>query len=149
MGTGHPRIVEYRNPRPLILGICFVCGVVSGFFLYLFRAPEPPPEPTRALVPAARTEPNPADGRSDRLQGLPNIAPVDPEPDGAASLRLPALENFEIVPPPPVVTTEGGLTGLTAKPLEPSGGRSRAPAAGAASPPGRPAVPPPLPDLMP
>ncbi len=143
--TARPRPVEYYNPRPLILGVCFLWGVAMGFCLYFFRAPEQMPSagPDKPDIAVA----SPASPQSElerRRQDTPNIAVVESAPAPAAA--KPTIEDIPLDPPPALLTTEGGLSGRTAKPL----GRppARAPAPGQARPSPL-APPPPLPELMP
>lgn len=140
------RPVEYYNPRPLILGVCFFWGVVMGFGLNFFRTPI---SDDRVVVtqgqPAAGTTPATASPQDRRLQNLPNIASVEPAPTPAANLK-PTLDTMDLEPPPAVLTTDGGLTGRTAS-LP-----GRLPPRQAPPPtarPARPATPPPIPELMP
>lgn len=145
--TVRQRPVEYYNPRPLILGVCFFWGVVMGFCLYFFRAPDQLPDnrPESRTAAAAAVPVNPQSELERRREGAPNIAVVEPAPADAAPQK-PTLEQIQLDPPPALLTTEGGLTGKIAKPLgartvqQPPRGQSR---------PGPLAPPPPLPELMP
>lgn len=135
------RPVEYYNPRPLILGICFFWGIVMGFGLYFFRAPEQIAQPAvQSPPPATEIPAAPGTGRNE---GVPTITSVEPMTGAPAR---PNLMTMELDPPLAVMTTEGGLTGRNATPP------TRASAgAGAAAIGRRPTLtsPPPLPDLMP
>lgn len=141
--AARPRPMEYYNPRPLILGICFCWGIVMGFCLYYFRPPEQPAPPARTGTETA--EPVTATGvRPDRAADLPVITPVDDRTPTVAA--RPNLLTMELEPPPAILTTEGGLTGRVAAP--PQQGAPRMPSV----PPTRGApmtAPPPIPELMP
>lgn len=139
------RPVEYYNPRPLILVLCFIWGTAVGFSLNFFRDREDlsaQPQNNAASHPvAAPTAPSELERRR---QDTPNIAEVAPTPVTATAAR-PTIEDIEIAPPDAVLTTEGGLTGRTAAPL------ARRPQPDP-RPPGRapgPPRPPPIPDLFP
>lgn len=142
-----PRPVEYYNPRPLILGICFFWGVVMGFCLFYFAPPKQMTDPNQTRgeeVTPARTTMTEIERR--RLD-TPNIAEVAPAPEPTAS-QGPRMETLDLEPPAPTLSTEGGLTGRTAPALTPQ------PDPTAAQPVPRrrqPQVlaPPPIPDLMP
>lgn len=144
-----PRLIEYYNPRPLILGVCFCGGMVAGFFLYLLRTPEMP-----GIAPPIQTPEVPAipanrqTGIERRQEGVPVIAGVEPTPAPTGGQR-PSFETMEINPPPVALITEGGLTGKNARPIDEKGRRSLRPAEtwNQAAP--TISVPPPLPDLMP
>lgn len=107
--------VEYYNPRPMILGLCFFWGIAMGFCLFYFAPPKqmtrndsgPAPQPA---VPQGMTD------RERRHLDTPNIATVEPAPEQAQDQR-PRLESLAFDLPPPLLTTEGGLTGRSAKPL--------------------------------
>ena len=143
-----PRPAEYYNPRPLILGICFFWGVAMGFCLFYFS---PPKQMTRVVVDDPVTGDLPASPETEeerRKRGLPTISPVTPtlEPDVP---HRPGLETMDLEPLFPVLTTEGGLTGRTARPLAQHG--QRRPSTAVQPPSTRPPMttPPPIPDLMP
>jgi hypothetical protein len=147
--TIRPKLVEYHSPRPFILGVCFCCGMVAGFCLYLFRTPERPAG--SSVVPLQPIEEAPAEPPSNierRHQDTPPIAPVDSAPFNPASPR-PSIESMDIAAPAAILTTEGGLTGKNARPINQP---RRHPTAGQTGSPRSPppiGVPPPLPDLMP
>lgn len=137
---------EVRNPRPLILAICFIWGIAMGFSINFFRTPEtpfasPPAQPTpetEALRP-------PVSELERRHQDTPNIAQVEPAPQIGKQLR-PTLEDIDVPAPALQLTTEGGLTGKTASY---PGARAAQPGLSPPSGPSAPRTPPPLPDLMP
>lgn len=136
-----PRQVEYYNPRPLILGICFFWGVAMGFCLYFFRAPE---QTVVVQQPAAPTAPTAVleTPEQRRVEGVPSITHVDTQ---QAAPTRPRFETMEFPPPAPALTTAGGLSGRTATDLRP-------PARTQPTPSGRPVyqtTPPPIPELMP
>lgn len=139
-----PRPVEYYSPRPLILGLCFCWGVVIGFGLYYFR----PPESLPAIdTGSGRTNdtPSPAavSNPAGRFGDAPAIASIEPTPSIPADSR-PSFLASEWQLPPPLLTTDGGLTGRNAQaPIHPS----RRPPEPAATP--SMTRPPPLPELMP
>lgn len=144
------RPIEYYNPRPLILGICFLWGVGVGFCLFYFSPPkqmgggaEPPkPEPVQASTSS------PIDRRNENV---PKPAEISNAPAVAAPER-PRLETMIIEPPQPILTTEGGLTGRTARPLTVPPLAPTSPVQPPVSPPGSPPrmpTPPPIPELMP
>ncbi|MCL2000906.1 MAG: hypothetical protein FWG74_05685 [Planctomycetes bacterium] len=142
--TVRQRPVEYYNPRPLILGICFFWGVIMGFCLYLVRAPEQVTD--NRQEPQAGAVAVPSGMHTDlerRRMDAPSIAVVEPAP--AVDVSRLTLESIQLDPPPAILTTEGGLTGKNARPLG---------AAAVPQPPRnqvRPGTlpPPPLPELMP
>lgn len=140
-----PRTVEYYNPRPLILGVCFFWGVVMGFCLYFFRAPERMTEQNRSDGAAPVAARPTMTEQERRRQDLPVITEVElSQPDPAGN--RPRLETMAIDPPAPVLTTDGGLTGRTAAPLLPTTSR---PPRGPQGPTPPATAPPPLPDLLP
>ncbi|MDR2390590.1 MAG: hypothetical protein LBE84_02770 [Planctomycetota bacterium] len=144
-----PRLIEYYNPRPLILGVCFCGGMIAGFFLYLLRTPEMPgiAQPIQTVEgPAA--PPNRQRGIDRRQEGVPAIAGVEPTPAPIAGQR-PNFETMGIDPPPVALTTEGGLTGKNARPIDEGARRSLRPTETWNRVPPAIIVPPPLPDLMP
>ena len=143
--TARQRPVDYYNPRPLILGVCFFWGVIMGFCLYFFRAPEQRLDNTQEQSATAALPPVPVQSELERRRmDAPSIAAVEPAPAIPAASR-PTLEQIQLEPPPALLTTEGGLTGRNARML---GNRM-------AQPPPRipfrqgPMTPPPLPELMP
>ncbi|MDR1520675.1 MAG: hypothetical protein LBU23_11145 [Planctomycetota bacterium] len=147
--TIRPKLVEYHSPRPFILGVCFCCGMVAGFCLYLFRTPERPAGPP--AVPPQPIEAAPAALPSElerRHQDTPLIAPVESAPLNPANPR-PGIESMEIAAPAAIMTTEGGLTGKNARPINQPRRRSPAGQTGSPRSPPPTGVPPPLPDLMP
>ena len=141
-----PRAVEYYNPRPLLLGLCFFWGIVVGFSLFYFA---PPKEMDRTVQKPPDENPvvTPVPPSIRRDQDRPEIVNVDPAPDSGASLQ-PRMETLVIEPPVPALITDGGLTGRTAQPLtDPS---RRPPAATTGLRPTQPRMtPPPMPELMP
>lgn len=146
-----PRPVEYYNPRPLILGLCFFWGVVIGFCLFYFSPPKNLSVQTTQQTTTDFTPAGPTRTLEERRnQGIPNSSSVD------TTVNMPVRRGFEsldLVPPIVVLTTEGGLTGKTARPLSPSTTR-QTPTAILPEIPGVPVTPvapaePPLPDLMP
>lgn len=139
-----PRPVEYYNPRPLILGICFFWGVLMGFGVNFFREPEQPAQPTGNNTPSTLSGQPAMSDIERRNQDTPGIAEVDPAPSVTSSLR-PTLEHMNLEPPPPILTTEGGLTGRTAAPL--GSGQQRPGIAPVRRP--QQQTPPPIPELMP
>lgn len=144
--TARIRPGEVRNPRPLILAMCFIWGIIMGFSINFFRTPETPftQQPARQEQEAGSLRP-PMSELERRHQDTPNIAQVEPAPQTARTQR-PTLENVDVPAPALLLTTEGGLTGKTAS--QPG---ARSPQSGL-SPSTRPPVPrtpPPLPDLMP
>ncbi|MCC8190137.1 MAG: hypothetical protein LIP77_05790 [Planctomycetes bacterium] len=141
-----PRPVEYYNPRPLILGLCFLWGIGVGFLLFYLAPPTETvaraPTPTDAVPPAPPPEPR------DRQGQAPPITLV-PETVDAPTVRRQTLEEIDLPPPAAALTTAGGLTGRTAPMPRPA--TARPPAAEPASAPLRPPRPtqPPIPDLLP
>lgn len=109
------RSIEYYNPRPMILGLCFFWGIAMGFCLFYFSPPK------QMMRQEARREDAPVlpavmSDRERRHLDTPNIAPVAPAPEEAQDNR-PRLETMDLELPPPLLTTDGGLTGRTARPL--------------------------------
>lgn len=144
--AARPRPVEYYNPRPLILGICFFWGVAMGFCLFYFAPPKQMTDQNQNRgeeVAPARTTMSEIERR--RLD-TPNIAEVAPAPEPAASQR-PRMETFELEPPAPALSTEGGLTGRTAPALTPQPNAVAQPQQRRR--PQQALTPPPIPDLMP
>ncbi len=154
--TPRPKPVEYYNPRPLILGVCFFWGVAMGFCLFYFSPPKQIADPgygreqTEVVLPK-----NPASDLERRRSGTPDIAPVTPAPKSVVPAR-PRLESMEIDPPTPSLTTEGGLTGRTAHlllPTQPRAPSQRPPSeSGTLRPTRKPPAgspTPPLPELFP
>lgn len=143
--AARPRPVEYYNPRPLILVLCFIWGAAVGFSLNFFRDQEDlSAQPQNPAASHPVTSPAGPSELERRRQDTPNIAEVAPTPVTPTAAR-PTIEDIAIGPPNAVLTTEGGLTGRTAAPLT-----QRAPSAPSA--PGRasgPPRPPPIPDLFP
>lgn len=140
------RPIEYHSPRGLILGICFVWGIGVGFSINFFRGTDTvgqqDPVKNEQTTTAVRTMPTELERRR---QDIPNVADVDPTPSLASATRS-TIEDVVVEPPSAILTTEGGLTGRTAAPLNVT---RRAPAAtgqGAGSPL---VAPPPIPDLSP
>lgn len=139
--AARPRPVEFYNPRPLILSVCFLWGVAMGFCIFYFSPPEERPARVEVATDGSAT-PAPEPGR--RLPELPNVASIPDIPEALRNNKV-RIEDFEIVPPQAVLTTEGGITGRTAKapganpirPGEPSRGPAISPMA------------PPIPELMP
>lgn len=149
-----PRPVEYYNPRPLILGICFFWGIAIGFCLFYFAPP-------KQMMGVGQNDGNKEDTlptttmseRERRHLDTPNIADVAPTPEVVQTNRL-RIETMEMEPPAPVLTTEGGLNGRTAHVLrqrdrqyysgqsvgQPAQSRPRQPTM---------MTPPPIPELMP
>lgn len=139
--TPRPRPIEYYNPRPLILGMCFFWGIVMGFCLFYFSPPQqlmPPPPPP----PETPTETQTMSPEERRKQGLPTVQPVDVE----TAPQKPGFETMDFPLPQMTLTTEGGLTGKTALPLTPAAARPAVPTPEAmqANP-----LSPPIPELMP
>ncbi len=146
------RPVEYYNPRPLILGLCFAWGIAVGFGLNFFRSPEvldnPNSSPSEQISTTARPIPSEIERRR---QDIPNVAEVEPAPVSASSIKQ-TLENVPVEPPAAILTTEGGLTGRTAQPIRPqtsSASSSPVPASPTGTSAGTPPPPPPIPDLSP
>lgn len=109
---------EYNNLRPLILIVCFVWGVLAGFALNFFRAPQLPVEPQSGQQAAVATAAAPATQQMTeterRYAGAPAIASIDSVPAPVNQERA----DFEAMPvsaPSVILTTEGGLTGKNAK----------------------------------
>ena len=143
-----PRPVEYYNPRPLILGICFFWGIAMGFCLFYFAPPKQMGGPESGPKPEDILTPAPASPGVRRNEGIPDIATVTPAPETVQEKR-PSLETMELEPPTPILSTEGGLTGRTAHPLRPSGERSVSSPSQPVRRPQQPAALPPIPELMP
>lgn len=145
--ASRPRAVEYYNPRPLLLGICFVWGIVVGFSLFYFAPPKqmggptPTPPPDEPAVVAV----SPSDRRQENV---PEILDVTPVTDVAVS-QQPRMETLTIEPPVPALSTEGGLTGRTAQPLTSPSLRPSASSPAVRPPPPRMQAPPPMPELLP
>lgn len=143
------RPMEYYNPRPLILGMCFCWGVAMGFCLFYFSPPKQmmgPEQNAGANQPEAPK--SQLTDQERRRVGTPTLVEVAPAPETAA--RRPAFETMTVEPHMPAVTTEGGLTGRTAQPLARQNPRPYS----APTPSRRPATPPameppPIPELMP
>lgn len=145
--TEAPRIrpVESFNPRPYLLGLCFLWGIGVGFCLFYFSPPKqiagkveaPPPEqPQVASKPRIRDEDVPA------TTVIPDAPTAEP--------ARPRLENMQIESPAPILTTEGGLSGRTAAPLTVKPQRPSAPQTPVRTRPPPPMQqPPPIPELMP
>lgn len=112
-----PRPVEYYNPRPLILGICFFWGIAIGFCLFYFAPP-------KQMMGVGQNDGNkenvlPANTMSERERrhlDTPNIADVAPVDETVQTNRM-RIDTMEMEPPLPVLTTEGGLNGRTAHAL--------------------------------
>lgn len=148
------RPIEYYNPRPLILSVCFIWGIAVGFGVNFFRSPQVAEE-----IPASKgghvaeaVRPVPSEIERRRMD-LPNVAEVEPAPVVSPSIKQ-TLENFDVEPPQAILTVEGGLTGQTAQPIRqaPAAASPSAPAAPTVTPSGPsapPPPPPPIPDLMP
>lgn len=117
------RLVEYYNPRPMILGLCFFWGIVMGFCLFYFAPPkqmmrsEYQPDPT-PVIQSGMSE------RERRHLDTPNITLVEPAPEEPQTQR-PRFETMDIELAPPHLSTDGGLTGRTARPLDPGRVRTR------------------------
>lgn len=147
-----PRPVEYYNPRPLILGICFFWGIAMGFCLFYFAPP-------KQMMGAGQNDggqespliPTPMSERERRHLDTPDIAAVDPTPNAGQANRL-KIDVMEMDPPTPVLTTEGGLTGRTAHILRMQQLQNPRPVSQPTTPRTRPSTmttPPPIPELMP
>lgn len=140
-----PRPVEYYNPRPLILGICFFWGIAVGFCLFYFAPPKQmggTQSPDVEDAPAAPT----MSVEEKRRLGTPEITSVTPAPDVPETPRL-RFETLVVEPPFPTLTAEGGMTGRTAHVLRQRSGRR--PPAQTDPQQRRPMTPPPIPELMP
>ena len=140
--TLRPRQIEYYNPRPLVLTMCFFWGVVMGFCLFYFSPPKQLTQPEQAPVqtPVPQTPTKTVEDR--RTEGVPTVTSITDE-------QLPQKPRFETMdfPLPPVpLTTEGGMTGRYAPPPAPLS--SRPPVAPMPSVPADPLAPP-IPELMP
>lgn len=136
------RQLEFYNPRPLILGICFFWGAIMGFLLFYFSPPTQLAEKKKTSEPPTQLQP--ADTRR-RWDDAPNITNVPDTPASVTSPRT-GFENLVVEPPPVLLTTEGGITGkLASRPRTPTE-RPAPPATGPALGNGR---PPPIPELMP
>lgn len=147
--TEAPRMkpVEYFNPRPIILGLCFLWGIGVGFCLFYFS----PPKQIAGKVETAQPEQAPAapNPQPDRWGGAPATTEISATPATAEPAR-PKLETMVIEPPPPVLTTEGGLSGRTAHPLTVKPPRPSAePQPSSPVRPPQTLSPPPIPELMP
>lgn len=142
-----PRAVEYYNPRPLLLGICFFWGIAVGFSLFYFAPPSkinsPPPPPPPPPPVEASTLPG-----ERRWENVPEILNVTPDTDAPVS-QQPRMETLVIEPPVLALNTEGGLTGRTAQPLTVPSLRPTPSTPGVRPPPTRVQAPPPMPELMP
>ncbi len=148
-----PRPVEYYNPRPLILGICFFWGIAIGFCLFYFSPP-------KQMIGAgqkngAQEDVLPQATMSEierRRLDTPDIADVAPAIEAVQTNRL-RIETMELEPPAPVLTTEGGLSGRTAHALRQPGSQQYTGQSVTQPPPSRPPqpmmAPPPIPELMP
>ncbi len=146
--TQRARPVEYYNPRPLILGICFCWGVAMGFCLFYFSPPKEMMPPERSAGSAQPETPRAQLTDQERRRvGEPTLVEVAPAPETSA--RQPAFETMTIEPHMPAVSTEGGLTGRTARPLVLQNLRPYSDPAPAPRAPPRPPAPPPIPELMP
>ncbi|MCD8141217.1 MAG: hypothetical protein LUE17_15880 [Planctomycetaceae bacterium] len=141
------RPIEYYNPRPLILGICFFWGVVMGFCLFYFAPPKQMTDSTQGRSEETMPVRSTMSELERRRLDTPNIAEVAPAPDPVTSAR-PRMEVLELEPPAPILSTEGGLSGRNAHTLAPQ------PDSTSQQPPQRRrptqvAAPPPIPELMP
>ena len=137
------RPIEFYNPRPMILGVCFFWGIVMGFSLNFFREPEIIEEPKKPPTEGTPSDDKPSRNPEDeRLQNVPKIASID---DTATIVRRPSIDELDVPAPAVSLSTDGGLTGRTALPPTPrapgsAGGGQYRPA---------PTGPPPIPDLLP
>ncbi len=142
------RPMEYYNPRPLVLGICFCWGVAMGFCLFYFSPPKQMMGPAQdAGVNQPETRRAQLTDQERRRVGEPTLVEVAPAPEPSA--RQPAFETMTIEPRMPVVSNEGGLTGRTARPLAWRNPRPYSDPAPAPRAQPAPAAPPPIPELMP
>jgi hypothetical protein len=85
---------------------------------------------------------------------MPDIANVEPTPEAVQTINRLRIEAMEMEPPAPVLTTEGGLTGRTARLPGQRFQAGESPASiftAPATPPRAPAFtePPPIPELWP
>lgn len=139
--AARPRQLEFYNPRPLILGVCFFWGVIMGFCLFYFSPPQDlsgrpnPVDDDPVAVPVDTTR---------RLPELPSVTNIPEAPDAIRNNKV-TIEEYEVTPPQAVLTTEGGITGKTAKA---PGSRSTRPNAPPRAPATSPMAPP-IPELMP
>lgn len=116
-----PRPAEYYNPRPLILGLCFIWGIVMGFSLQYFRPVETPIVTTsQTNTPETQpiTQPSKAE-QTSRRDSAPPVADVDAQ-FPLNIVQKTTMDNIVISPPPALLTTEGGLTAKLAEPIESS-----------------------------
>ncbi len=114
---------ERKSLRPVVLGVCFVWGLLCGFMFHIYRIPaktqEPPPPPQpKAEIPL------PAGPNLPTLK--PIAAPLDPTvqvDEGIKKTTAPVdgrkprrfLQTIP-VPPLPSLNPHWGLTGATATP---------------------------------
>lgn len=139
--VARPRPLEFYNPRPLILAMCFFWGAVMGFCLFYFS----PPKEFAGKKTKLRPDPQPAPAPGARNVSPPEITHIaDTLPEAVRSNKV-SIENFEVYPPQANLTTEGGLTGKTAAPLKPQTPRPAAPHNRSPTAP----MAPPIPELMP
>lgn len=140
------RPVEYFNPRPYLLGICFLWGIGVGFCLFYFS----PPKQIAGKVEAPQPEQQPVapEDPGRRWKDVPATTVISAVP--TAEPARPRLENMQIEPPAPILTTEGGLSGRTAAPLTVKPQRPAAAQTPVRTrPPPQMQQPPPIPELMP
>ncbi len=142
------RPVEYYNPRLLILGLCFSWGVAMGFCIFYFSPPQQMAGPTQTNgTEQPEVQRVQLTDQERRRADAPTLAEVSPAPETAA--RAPAFETMSIEPHMPPVTTEGGLTGRTARPLAARNPRPYSDPAPVRRAPAPPVEAPPIPELMP
>ena len=142
------RPMEYYNPRPLILGMCFCWGVAMGFCLFYFSPPKQmmgPEQNTGENEP--QTPRNQLTDQERRRVGAPTLVDVAPAPEATA--KLPMFETMTVEPHMPAVTTDGGLTGRTAQPLARQNLRPYSAPTPTRRTPAPALEPPPIPELMP
>jgi hypothetical protein len=129
--------------------LCFFWGVAIGFCLFYFAPP-------KQMLGVGQTD----GGQEDilpqatmteierRRLDTPDIADVAPATEAVQTNRL-RIETMELEPPAPVLTTEGGLNGRTARmPGQQYSGQSLT-RPNSVRPPQPMLAPPPIPELMP
>ncbi len=144
-----PRPVEYFNPRPLILGICFFWGIAMGFCLFYFAPPKQMTGSGQTDGSQENVLPQTTMTEIERRRlDTPDIADVAPATETVQANRL-RIETMEVEPPVPLLTTEGDLNGRTARALRQEYPGQSVTRPATTRPPQPILTPPPIPELMP